>query len=364
MRTLRALLLGFCAAITCWSSLSHCRTIRPIDLDDFYHEISYLLTGQQEERDLPPFPQPVEVTGWPQHPLNLGQITGIAVNKQNNLVAFHRGNNIWDYNSFNETDHYQEIKEGPISVDTIVTLDKTTGKVLSKWGKNKFYLPHGLTMDKDENIWVTDVALHQVFKFPAGSDEPSLVLGEAFIPGNDEKHFCKPTDVAVASTGEFFISDGYCNSRIQKYSAQGNLLMEWGYHNGHRDFLVPHSITLLEEQDLLCVADRENKRVMCYSAGLSNLPAGKLIFQIHNKKLGRVFAVGGNGQTVYAVTGPTARLYPIGVTIDVKSQEIVNSWRPSTGFMQPHDIAVSPNGTTLYVAEIGPNKITKFYIQQ
>ena len=63
-------------------------------------------------------------------------------------------------------------------------------------------------MDKSGNIWVTDVALHQVFRFPAGSDQPDIILGERFVPGNDQAHFCKPTDVAVMSTGEFFVSDG------------------------------------------------------------------------------------------------------------------------------------------------------------
>ena len=72
----------------------------------------------------------------------------------------------------------------------------------------RFYLPHGLTVDKQGNVWVTDVALHQVFKFPAGKDKPDMILGESFVPGNDQQHFCKPTDVAVMSTGEFFVSDG------------------------------------------------------------------------------------------------------------------------------------------------------------
>ena len=49
----------------------------------------------------------------------------------------------------------------------------------------------------------------QVMRFEAGSSAPNLILGERFEPGSDSKHFCKPTDVAVFSTGEFFVSDGY-----------------------------------------------------------------------------------------------------------------------------------------------------------
>ena len=49
----------------------------------------------------------------------------------------------------------------------------------------------------------------QVMRFPVGSTEPDLILGSKFVPGDDSKHFCKPTDVAVLSTGEFFVSDGF-----------------------------------------------------------------------------------------------------------------------------------------------------------
>lgn len=46
-------------------------------------------------------------------------------------------------------------------------------------------------------------------KIPKGSHEPTLTLGVHLTPGSDDKHFCKPTDVAVASNGDFFVSDGY-----------------------------------------------------------------------------------------------------------------------------------------------------------
>ena len=76
-------------------------------------------------------------------------------------------------------------------------------------------MPHGLTVDKDGNIWVTDVGRHQVLKFaPNNTNEPILQIGEIFVPGNDKKHFCQPADVAVLRNGDFFVADGYCNSRI------------------------------------------------------------------------------------------------------------------------------------------------------
>lgn len=62
-----------------------------------------------------------------------------------------------------------------------------------------------------------------------GRDTALLTLGEAFTPGSDRSHFCQPTDVAVdPSTGDVFVSDGYCNSRILKFSSDGSYLSEWG----------------------------------------------------------------------------------------------------------------------------------------
>lgn len=70
-------------------------------------------------------------------------------------------------------------------------------------------MPHGLSLDSEENVWLTDVALHQVFRIPKGGDRPDMSLGIRFEPGTDKEHFCKPSDVAVLASGEFFVSDGY-----------------------------------------------------------------------------------------------------------------------------------------------------------
>ena len=59
---------------------------------------------------------------------------------------------------------YLNAGDGPIKNDTIVTLDAQNGNLLDHWGSNLFYMPHGLEIDAEGNVWVTDVALHQVFK--------------------------------------------------------------------------------------------------------------------------------------------------------------------------------------------------------
>lgn len=98
-----------------------------------------------------------------------------------------------------------------------------------EWGNNHFYMPHGLTIDHENNVWVTDVALHQVFKFdPNNRTTPNLTLGVAFTPGNSNSKFCKPTAIAVLTSGDFFVADGYCNARIIKYSRSGQIILMWG----------------------------------------------------------------------------------------------------------------------------------------
>jgi hypothetical protein len=61
--------------------------------------------------------------------------------------------------------------------------------------------------------------------------KPVMTLGHKLVPGSDDEHFCKPTDVAIASTGEFFVADGYCNSRIIKFSKNGKVMTKFGNPN-------------------------------------------------------------------------------------------------------------------------------------
>ena len=120
-------------------------------------------------------------------------------------------------------------------------------------------MPHGLSIDTETNVWLTDVAMHQVFKYSNG--KLILTLGEAFVPGSDSKHFCKPTDVAVTNDGSnIYVADGYCNSRIVKFDSKGNFEKEYLLPENEQTINVAHSILLIEQLNLVCLADRENGR--------------------------------------------------------------------------------------------------------
>lgn len=314
------------------------------------------------------------VEDWPVNDIELGQIGGLATDKDGYLSVFHRADRTWNANSFDENNTFTKRSDGPIRKATVYTVNASNGVVLNKWAENFFYMPHGLSIDHSGNYWMTDVAMHQVFKFEPGKQTPSLTLGKAFEPAqsnDDVERFCKPTDVAVATNGDFFVSDGYCASRILKYDKSGRLIGQFGVD----DAQIPHSLALAEDLDLICVADRENMRVLCYNAGLKEASAlGEPEREYNDDTLGRVFAVAYSSPDgfLYGVTGPTGVLLPQGFTIDLREDErlgftrdIISTWSPDDkGFDEPHDVAVSPNGELVFVGEIKPDVIWKFAREQ
>ncbi|XP_057326058.1 peptidyl-alpha-hydroxyglycine alpha-amidating lyase 2-like [Microplitis mediator] len=308
---------------------------------------------------------PEENTIW-KTPKDVGQITGVGVDPAGNPVIFHRADRSWDYGSFDDTFKFRESFRGPITQDTVLTLNPRSGSVESSWGSNMFYLPHGLHIDSRGNVWLTDVALHQVFKFTPGSTNPDLILGEALTPGSDNDHFCQPTSVAVAKTGEIVVADGYCNNRIIVFDPFGNIINIIPQPGEFVALRVPHALTILEQGDV-CVADRENMRVICMSLREGFPPDNDEDkrgppLTLHAPDLGRVFAVASHGNTIYAVNGPTSPMIPVrGFIMDPNSETVFGHWAPTSGmFTQPHAMTISPNATELYVTEIGPNRIWKF----
>merc|ERR1711973_99555 len=296
---------------------------------------------------------PEEVHSWDAN-LKLGQVSAVATDINDDPVLFHRGPVSWTADSFGPDHVYKHRDQPQNTEDTILTVDQFTGKEKSKMGSNLFYMPHGITVDHDNNLWVTDVALHQVMMIPSGSDKPSLILGEKFVPGSDQNHFCQPTSVAVSKSGNVYIADGYCNNRVVVYDNKGRYITEI-----KGDWKVVHSITLFDEEDTLCVADREGGRIICMGAGINHPQfMGAKIQEIAG--LGRVFGVVGRGSALIAVTGQ-GQTPPRGVTIDLSDGgRIVDQWGKE--LKNPHRLDVSREGDTVYVAEIGPNRLRKFNV--
>jgi peptidylamidoglycolate lyase len=295
------------------------------------------------------------VNNWPQLPDSfiLGNPAGIAVDSNQNLVVFYRGKRKWPLISF--------MPETYISSKTILILDQNSGKIIANWGENLFIMPHGLTVDKDNNIWVTDVGLHQVFKF-TNDGKLLLKLGEAKISGNDSLHFNRPTDIAVAPDGCFYVSDGYGNSRVIKFSSSGKYLFEWGTKGSKEgQFDIPHAIDL-DQRGNVYVADRENSRIQIFDS------TGKFLKQFANKNFGAICSVvyDKSANKLVAVDDVSfLKLKHRGSDVlifDLTGKVQTRFGR--SGFYDGstcwyHDVAVDKEGT-VYVADILKNRIQKF----
>ncbi|XP_053787647.1 peptidyl-glycine alpha-amidating monooxygenase isoform X7 [Vidua chalybeata] len=307
-----------------------------------------------------------EAVEWPGLDLKLGQVSGLALDPENNLVVFHRGDRVWDENSFDSKFVYQQRGLGPIEQNTIIVLNPSNAKLLHSTGKSLFYLPHGLSVDKNGNYWVTDVALHQVFKLGANDKEPLLVLGIPLQPGSDKNHFCQPTDVAVDPiTGSIYVSDGYCNSRIIQFSPNGLYVMQWGEETSlgrsrPGQFCIPHSLALIPDLSQLCVADRENGRIQCF-----RLETGEFTREIKHKAFGReLFAVSYvPGGLLFAVNGmpyPGEAESVQGFVMNFSTGEIIDTFIPlRKSFEMPHDIVASED-RTVFVGDVHAKAVWKF----
>ncbi|XP_033034907.1 peptidyl-glycine alpha-amidating monooxygenase isoform X10 [Trachypithecus francoisi] len=311
-----------------------------------------------------------EALDWPGIYLLPGQVSGVALDPKNNLVIFHRGDHVWDGNSFDSKFVYQQIGLGPIEEDTILVIDPNNAAVLQSSGKNLFYLPHGLSIDKDGNYWVTDVALHQVFKLdPNNKEGPVLILGRSMQPGSDQNHFCQPTDVAVdPGTGAIYVSDGYCNSRIVQFSPSGEFITQWGEESSGSSplpgqFTVPHSLALVPHLGQLCVADRENGRIQCFKTDTK-----EFVREIKHSSFGRnVFAISYIPGLLFAVNGKPhfGDQEPVqGFVMNFSNGEIIDIFKPvRKHFDMPHDIVASEDGT-VYIGDAHSNTVWKFILTE
>lgn len=243
--------------------------------------------------------EPVEpysvIHGWPRLPAGfaLGQVSGVAVDSHNHVFVFHRAENSWAVD-----------KSHIIASATILCFDGASGTLLFSWGENRFVEPHGLRVDRNDNIWVTDRALQQVFKF-SHDGKLLLTLGTEHVPGLDATHFNLPADIAFASDGSIYVSDGYGNNRIAKFSSEGTFLLDWGRKGtGPGEFDLPHSVAV-DAQGLVYVADRSNARIQVFDAN------GKFLKMWKSEELGRPWSLAiGPDNLLYVVDGGDFRPAP------------------------------------------------------
>jgi DNA-binding beta-propeller fold protein YncE len=180
---------------------------------------------------------------WPKQPpdVNWGEIPGVAVDAKDNVWVFSRS-----------APHLQ--------------VYSPDGRFLKTWPNLEHGRAHYIKFDREGYVWLSDVGLHVVRKF-TNDGKLLLTLGTPGVPGEDETHLNQPTDMAIAPTGEIFVSDGYGNNRVVHYDKSGRFVKAWGRRgNGPGEFNLPHAIAV-DSKGRLYVADRSNARIQVFDSG-------------------------------------------------------------------------------------------------
>src|SRR5215510_8468046 len=149
------------------------------------------------------------------------------------------------------------------------------GSFVKSWGDTPYRLAHGIRIDKDGFIWVTDITDNFVQKFSADGNL-LMTVGKKGVTGdnNSQDAFDGPADVFVAPNGDFFVADGYRNSRVVQFSKEGKFIKIIGgtKGNGPGQFNLPHAV-VLDSKGRIIVADAENNRIQVFD------PTGKFLEQ-------------------------------------------------------------------------------------
>ena len=257
------------------------------------------------------------------HGWTLGPCSAVDVSRKGEILLFHRGKH------------------------PILCFDGA-GNLLRSWGDDLIKTAHGLRVDRHDNVWVTDIGNHRVFKFDAAG-KLLLALGTG-KPGTENDQFNQPTDIAFGPDGEFYVSDGYGNSRVMKFSPQGTLIKTWGSPGkGPGEFQLPHAV-VVDARGRVLVGDRENNRIQIFDRDGTLLETwpGFAPYGLAHRSDGTLFVATGREHDVLCLDA---------------AGKIQRRWgrkgAAAGEFNLPHMLAFDAAGS-MYVAEVGGVRLQKF----
>lgn len=269
-----------------------------------------------------------------------GEVSAVDIDSHGHVFVLQRASRVWK----------EPFPAEPIT-EPVVFMFARDGKLIASWGAGETVMPHGLSVDAEDKVWITDVQREQVLRF-AHDGTLEMTIGERGVSGSDQGHFGRPADVAFAGE-QVFIADGYVNSRVIVFDREGHYLRQWGREGAGKDGLaLPHSIAV--EGGRVYVSDRENARIKVYSE------AGELLETIATP--GYPYAVKPLGQGRFASL--EAR------DAEDRNGAMVRLWRPDgtlervldargPGETKGHDFAIAEDGTA-YIADVEGLRVLTF----
>jgi DNA-binding beta-propeller fold protein YncE len=223
------------------------------------------------------------------------------------------------------------------------------GKFLRSWNNGALPRVHGLRIDREDNVWITDRLLHQVLKY-SRDGQLLMALGTKGVAGDNESTTALngPADVAIGRNGDIFVADGEStNTRIVKYSKDGKFLKKWGSKGSEPgQLLIPHSI-FMDSRGRLLVANRGNKRIEIFDQ------EGALLGQITSGITPYGLFVARDG-TIYIADGTKGS-----ESLTVLSGRSNKVLAQVPGLSGSHMLTVDRKGA-VYVAEVRGTSLLKF----
>ena len=271
------------------------------------------------------------VPNWAQLPAgwNFGEASGVSVDKQDNVWVFNRGPH------------------------PVVQFDKT-GRFLQAWKEVPVTSSHGIKVDLDGNVWLVDVKGHAVMKFSRSGRLQMVITNAGKRPGNnDDKYaFNEPTGLFFLPNGDFYVSDGYVNSRVIQYSRNGQYIRHWGKKGtGDGEFNLVHDVAV-DNRGRVYVADRSNSRIQVFDA------QGRFLTKWTNVGQPWGFAYAEKENAIYMSDGQDNRV--VKLSLEGKVEGVLGGFGKAPGtFDFPHHMAIDSEGS-LYVVEIKNWRVQKF----
>ncbi len=228
------------------------------------------LGGQSYQR-VADWPAPPRTAAGTPSAWNLIQVPGVAAESRGHVLVLHRGAHpILEFDAAGQ--FIRSWGDGLFSEGKVMAVapgDRAAGAS----GYSAVYGPagctscgaHAIRVDAEGNIWAVDAPGHVIYKMnPQG--KVLLQLGQKGVPGMSPTNFNLPTDVAFAANGDIFVSDGYGNPRVVKYSREGKYLLQWGSRgSGPGQFQLPHNVAV-DARGRVYVTDRDNRRVEVFDS--------------------------------------------------------------------------------------------------